>query len=164
MLCQKCGKNQATVHVQTIINGVKTDYHLCDDCAREEGYISVFPPFASEPGNLMSAFLEGVPWSGAVAKPERCPVCGWSYDEFARTGFLGCQSCYEKFGNRMEGVLRRIHGATKHVGKAPGWRKPSAGSRIDVLKAELEDAIRKEEYERAAVLRDQIKELEKKSH
>lgn len=163
MLCNRCGKNPASVHVQTIINGVKTEYDLCDACAHEEGYISMFHPFTSGAGNFVSAFLEGMPWTGTVSKPEQCPVCGWSYDEFARTGFVGCQSCYEKFGKRMEGVLRRIHGATRHVGKTPGWRKPTGDTKLDALKAELEEAIRKEEYERAAVLRDQIKELEKKS-
>lgn len=164
MLCQKCGKRPATVHVQTVINGVKSEYHFCNECAREEGHITVISPEESIPANFMSALLEGFGWPGVHSQGERCPACGWSYDEFARTGFVGCQECYQKFGKRMGGMLRQIHGASKHVGKVPGWMKPSAAeSLLSQLKAELEEAIRKEEYERAAELRDRIRELERKT-
>ena len=38
MLCKNCGKNPATTHIKTIVNGKLTEYDLCSECAREMGY------------------------------------------------------------------------------------------------------------------------------
>jgi len=66
----------------------------------------------------------------------------------------------------MDPMLRRIHGKTFHVGKVP---KRTGGQlrirqEINRLKRELQEAINAEEYERAAVIRDKIKELEQNKH
>ena len=37
MLCQKCKKNSATVHLTDLIKGEKREKHLCESCAAEEG-------------------------------------------------------------------------------------------------------------------------------
>ena len=42
MLCQNCGKNPATTHIKTIVNGKLTEYDLCSECAREMGYNNFF--------------------------------------------------------------------------------------------------------------------------
>ena len=85
-----------------------------------------------------------------------------TFDDFSKTGRFGCSQCYSTFKNQMNPMLRRIHGKTFHVGKVP---KRTGGQlrikqEINRLKRELQEAVNAEEYERAAVIRDKIKELE----
>jgi len=166
MLCEECGKRPATVHVQRIVNGQKSESHLCQECAAAKGELTIFfQPLSVN--SLLSAMLgtdAGGARSLAPARLSRCPLCGLSYDEFARIGKLGCAHCYSEFGKTLDGVLRRIHGSDRHVGKIP--RKAGQGHalkrEIEELRTELERAVRAEEYERAATIRDRIRELEKK--
>ena len=37
MLCSNCGKNKANVRYTRIINGEKTEFALCEDCAKKMG-------------------------------------------------------------------------------------------------------------------------------
>lgn len=166
MLCQECGERPATVHVQKIVNGQKTEMYLCEECARSKGELSfLIKPFSIN--NLLGSLVE-VDVPGSYAKPtlkeERCPVCGFSYSDFARTGNLGCSECYNQFGSRINSLVRRIHGSDRHVGKVPKRIGGSLGLRreMEKLRYELDRAIRAEEYEKAAELRDKIKEIERK--
>ncbi|MCR4398619.1 MAG: UvrB/UvrC motif-containing protein [Firmicutes bacterium] len=165
MLCEECGKRPATVHVQKIVNGRRSEKHICQECAAAGGEMSIFlQPFSVN--SLLSAMLgSGAPELRAVSpgRAARCPGCGLGYDDFARTGKLGCGRCYEKFSKPLEGLLRRIHGSDRHVGKFPGKAGRGAAARreLEELKAELARAIQAEEYEKAASIRDRIREIEK---
>ncbi|MEW6725189.1 MAG: UvrB/UvrC motif-containing protein [Bacillota bacterium] len=163
MLCQECRKRPATLHYTKIINGQKTELHLCQECAEEHKDLMeasfAFPNFVA--GLMNPGFLgKQLPGSGDV----RCPTCGLTYQQFASSGRLGCGECYQHFDERMEPLLRRIHGNTVHSGKVPA----RAGGAVRVkkelnsLKSELQKAVAREDFERAAELRDRIKDLEKK--
>jgi protein arginine kinase activator len=166
MLCEECGKDQATVHVERIVNGKKTTIHLCKECAQRAGLLNVFFQPAFSINNLLSAFLgsqvEALPALGSGREETRCPVCGMSYRDFARAGRLGCSRCYRVFEERLDPLLRRIHGSDRHVGKTPAATGESARARrqLEELKKKLAEAVSTEAYEEAADLRDQIKQLE----
>lgn len=85
-----------------------------------------------------------------------------SFEDFRKTGKLGCTNCYKLFKENLAPILRRLHGNAEHTGKVPakisGCIKNS--NEIEKLKNELTDAIDREEYEKAAQLRDRIRGLE----
>ena len=60
--------------------------------------------------------------------------------------------------------LQRIHGKTNHTGKLPRSAGIQAKQRneLDRLREDLAKAIEAQEYEKAAQIRDNIRELEKK--
>ena len=161
MLCEKCLKRQATVHMQQIINGQITGIHLCQECAVQSDSPLSFEQFLQ---GLLSVF-GGVPGSVSPQKPEvkqRCTVCGLSYEDFKSTGRLGCAECYQTFRREMDPILKNIQGSNRHEGKYP--QKAGIGllnrRKVEKLRVELSKAIEEEEYENAARLRDQIRELE----
>lgn len=168
MLCEECRKRPATVHFTKIVNDHRTEAHLCEHCARERGEFS----FSFEPTFSIYNFLGGLldhepPFEGATSSIElaaRCANCGLSYKDFAEVGRLGCSECYEHFSSKLEPLLRRIHGSTRHAGKAPGRAGGAKRLRgeLDRLREELQRSIMREEYEKAAQLRDKIRELERK--
>jgi protein arginine kinase activator len=156
MICGECGKNNATVHLTKIINGKKTEAHLCEECAKK--YTNFNPGFSIQ--NIMSGFLGD--YSKSDVATIKCDKCGMTYDEFKQMGKFGCSGCYEAFKKKIYPVIRNIHGHDTHVGKIPA----KAGSElknkreIERLKAKLKEAIELEEYEKAAELRDKIKDVE----
>lgn len=165
VLCQQCQKREASVHFTQIINGNKTVMHLCNQCAEKKGQ------FVFSPQLNLGDFLWGFPGLGQsagftkVERPEevRCDFCGLSINDFRKTGKLGCGNCYKAFEDSLNPILRRLHGSVQHTGKAP---KKAADciremNELEGLKAQLAEAISKEEYEQAAELRDRIRVLEK---
>lgn len=166
MLCQACQKRPATVHLTQIINGEKTVQHLCEECAREKGEFNFdFPPFSIQ--NLLSGLLnldaqaDNQPVEFAARKLQ-CENCGLTYAQFGQIGRFGCSQCYTAFGERLQPLMRRIHGAAQHVGKIPKRAGATVKLRrnLEELRKKLQILVAQEEFEQAAVLRDQIRELE----
>lgn len=161
MMCDECGAREATIHYTEVVDGRLSAWHLCEDCARKRGATIALAPLAGPLVNILMGLLED-----AREKPDEtgpvCTQCGLSYEEFRRLGKLGCGGCYDSFHDELEALLRRVHGTTSHVGRAPSGRgdETSAESEIRRLKADLAAAVRKEEYERAAELRDLIRAKE----
>ncbi|MEW6227073.1 MAG: UvrB/UvrC motif-containing protein [Bacillota bacterium] len=168
MLCDECGKRPANVHLTKIVNGVKSESHLCDQCARDKGELDLFwEPKFSFP-NLLAGLLGHEPgFQAPLAIPggtqDRCRNCGLDFPDFTKTGFLGCPDCYEEFRPRLEPLLKRIHGSTRHTGKVPRRTGGAAGVRreLESLRAELARLVAREQYEEAAKVRDRIRALEK---
>lgn len=161
MLCDKCQKNQATIHMTQIINGVKEEQHLCEECAKESG-VGMGSPISFQ--DLFQGFLN-IPSASSpqTHSSQRCPECGMSFDELRQTGKLGCAACYNAFRPQIESTLKSIHGSTRHKGKLA---KDVGGElltrkELESLQKQLSKAIAAEEYEEAARLRDAIRELEK---
>ncbi len=169
MICQNCSKNQSNYHFTKIINGNKTEYHLCEACAREKGDIVQGPGNSFSIHNLLSGMLNiefGANVSKVRAAETRCGTCGLSFNQFKKQGRFGCADCYEAFGTQLDPVIRRVQqNNTLHAGKSPYPRttendaKPSLASQLAALEEELQAEIRNERYERAAVLRDRINNL-----
>lgn len=167
MLCERCGKKAASVHVTKIINGHKTELYLCENCAKEKK-----EEFSLEGKFPLHQFFSGFlgfmpPGGGEVVAPAthsglQCPECGLTYTQFSQIGHFGCDGCYEAFGSNLIPLLRRLHGNQKHIGKIPA----RAGSCIKIkkeverLRAELQRKVAEEAFEEAARLRDMIRKLE----
>lgn len=166
MLCEACGKRPASVHVTKVINNVKSESHLCQECAYQQGQFSWFTEPAVTFHNILAGLFDPDTAKGGLpgAQPHaRCENCGLSFGDFRRLGHLGCDTCYSTFGGMLESLLRRVHGSTRHTGKVPsgGAHGPlSKKRRLRQLRQQLEQAIKTENYEQAAVLRDQIRALE----
>jgi protein arginine kinase activator len=160
MLCQKCKKKQASVHMTEIENGVHKEVHLCEDCSRDEG--------VTMKGQVSLAdFLAGLikaPVAKEVARlaDVKCPDCGISYVEFQSKGRFGCARDYDVFRRFVEPLVEKIHGGTEHVGKAPvkSAEAEALRLRLATLRGELKLAVDQEKYELAAQLRDEVQRLE----
>ena len=172
MICQVCKKNDATVTITKVAGLKKTELNICSDCAHIllGSTISSFSFSQYNINkileNLLSSFgkLDKGERVGGLKKEGNCPYCGISYQEFAQTGKLGCDYCYEYFRKQLNPILCRLHGKVEHIGKAPPEIKErnTRLKRINEIKDEMQKSILKEEYEKAAKLRDMIIEEEKR--
>src|SRR2546430_1270248 len=93
---------------------------------------------------------------------QRCPVCGFTQADFKKTGRLGCSTCYATFTEALTALLKAMHKGTAHVGKVPerAHRAGELSDKMRNLSESLQKAVAEENYETAASLRDQIKQLE----
>ena len=150
MLCDICKKEKASIYFTQVINGKVTKMHFCESCAEKKGIgeTSFFSSFA------LAELLAGLVDLGIVSKEEKlkCAHCGLSYHEFKSTGLLGCGECYKTFRTNLIPLLRQIHGKIEHTGSVPEMLS---------LQRELQEAITREEYERAAQIRDKIHAIRK---
>lgn len=154
--CEKCGR-PATVHLTEIFGEDRVEKHLCENCVADEGIIAK----SHIPINQL---LEDFILRGDAKDDELvCDVCGMTYSDFCKGHRLGCPHDYEAFAEELVPQLRLQHeGACEHVGKVPhraggDQQKQTALLR---LRGELKRAIAREDYERAAAIRDQIQETE----
>ena len=167
MLCQNCNKNEATTHIKRIVNGEATENHLCSDCVKSLGYDDIFDSFNLKIPTLFSSFFRDTPFALSAAKSVRCECCGSSFDDIVKSGMVGCANCYSTFRDKLMPSIERIHGKTFHAGKTPVMHKTievpgdkkSNAQLIGEKSAELQEAIESQNFERAAVLRDEINKL-----
>ena len=162
MNCADCHVNKATVHFTQIVNDETETFHLCQSCAQKRG-LKTGPSDTQAP---LSDFLSemGAPiFTKATSANLACPRCGCTFRQFRKTGRLGCAHCYSTFEQEMSALLRKIHGSNEHVGIAQEEAIGPLGeeeARLLTLRRQLRQAVEREEYERAAELRDAIMRLE----
>ncbi len=157
MLCEKCGVNNATTHIRTIINGVVHEKHLCSQCAATESkYEAKDNNLAQILGNMFGSAA-----SSNQSAITRCSCCGSTYQDIAESGRCGCPECYTTFYNQLLPYFKRVHGSTEHIGKKINVAdKKDETDTIDELRELLKQLIKEENYEQAAVVRDKIKSLQ----
>ena len=159
MLCQNCKRNDAEVHLKRIINGESAEIHLCTVCAGLLGVadtVASFSPF----GEILGGILASNDTKTLSNKILRCDTCGFTFDDIARTGRPGCPSCYRVFSQKFMPSIRKLHGRAVYKGKNPSQGSESTVSdRLQELKIRLEEAVAAENFEEAAVLRDEIREI-----
>lgn len=132
--------------------------NLCDACSKEKG--------VQDPtGFALADLLLGIGAAEEIEKgaaTEKCPVCGFTQADFKKTGRLGCSTCYVTFAEGLGSLLKAMHKGTEHVGKIPehAQRTAQLNDRVRTLNEDLKKAVAEENYETAASLRDQIKQLE----
>lgn len=170
MLCEKCKKRTATVFYNENINGKMRAYSLCGECAaklREMGELqeismmsSFADPFASVHDDLFGGFF-GMPLK-SISSKKKCGGCGCTYSDIAESGRVGCPDCYITFKDELSGTIRSIHGTTSHTGSVPSRHraKLERSRQLERMKRELQEAVAKEDYERAATLRDEVRKLQ----
>lgn len=176
MECQECHERPATLHFTQVINGNKTEVHVCEKCAYEKGYMSQNHDSLSL-HNLLSGLFNFDSISFADSKSKQsslqpsqgltCDKCGLTYQEFTRIGKFGCSNCYKTFDEKLNPIFRRVHsGNMAHDGKVP---KRTGGTlqvrkQIEEKKQNLQQLIQQEEFEQAAKVRDEIRSMEHQIH
>ena len=158
MLCDVCKCNDAAVFLTQIVDGKMQKVNLCEGCSKEKG--------VQDPtGFALADLLLGIGAAEEIEKgasSTRCPVCGFTQADFKKTGRLGCSSCYVAFAEGLNSLLKAMHKGTEHIGKLPtrAQRAVELNDQMKSLSEKLRKAVEEENYETAASLRDQIKQLE----
>ena len=162
MTCNVCGTNEATIHLTEIVNEQMIEIHLCEGCAQEKG--TEFKAHFNVSDLLTGLNDLAQEMTGPGKMVIKCPNCGLTYEEFGRTGRLGCAECYEAFSKLLMPLIKRVQHTTQHIGKRPSRLSAPVRLNHDLreLQNRLEKSIEHEEFEEAARLRDQIKQLEEK--
>ena len=158
MLCDACKKSQATVHLTQLVEGKTKKIDLCEDCSKEKG---VDDPTGFSLADLLQG-LGAAQEADVVGGQEiACPKCGFTQADFKKTGRLGCTECYQTFSEGLEPMLKSMHKGIRHVGKVPQSMQKSRefSEKLSGFQTRLEKAIDAEDFEQAAVLRDEIKKL-----
>ena len=173
MLCDVCKAKEAEVFLTQIVEGKMQKVNLCKACSNDRG--------VDDPtGFALTELLAGLGTSTETEKPAsasgshthgsgstealtvtKCPVCGFTQADFKKTGRLGCSACYQTFSDHLGNLLKAMHKGTRHTGKLPVRiaRRAEFAARMRELKDDLDKAVRDENYEDAASLRDQIHKL-----
>lgn len=162
-MCDDCGKKQSKFHMTEIVNGNSKEINLCEDCANKNEEFKMNSPFTIQ--SLLAGLFE-IPTDTDVKVTQLddtcCTHCNSSYNEFKESGKFGCSKCYDSFNEELEPLFKKIHGHDTHTGKVP---KRTGGAilvekEIASLKDKLNVAVKNEEFEIAAELRDEIKKLQ----
>lgn len=169
MLCQDCKKREAQVNLTQIINNEKSTLALCKECASLRGFNSPLDQGAFPLAEILTNFAKTMTTQNNLTPQTElvCPNCKLSFDDFTRLGRFGCGDCYRTFRPRLEGIMRKIHGASLHRGTAPlttsevatGGEQTIPVKEEERLETELRKAVAAEDFERAAELRDKLKTI-----
>lgn len=169
-LCEECGVNQACYTISVMMGGQITQRHLCADCMAKMNMNLA----AGNVKHLLSAIMSAItgndaeepqaPSQGEEELPGGAPVCercSTMLSQFTKSGKLGCPHCYTAFREQLTPMLQQIHGRVQHAGRKPIDDEGAQRRRdlYDRLTRQLEQAVAVEDFETAAILRDQIRQL-----
>lgn len=163
MKCEICGLRDAVIHIRQIQKNNVNELHICEECAQEKGLMKEEESEISI-SNLLSGLIDNKEIPGAEEAVEACPRCGLKAADFRKRGKFGCPECFHAFQRDVRSILSQMAGRTHHAGKLPKNEtaavEPSAGPDREALSLDLREAIEREDYETAAILRDRIRELD----
>src|SRR2546421_1779937 len=158
MLCCICKEKEATVHLTQIAGDKMQKVDLCEECAKTKGVNDLT-------GFSLGDFLIGLGATDEIEKAAggaeiKCIRCGFTQADFKKAGRLGCPECYKTFSEPLEGLLKTMHKGVRHVGKVPEVLRQTRdlSDRLKQLEKKLSKAISDEDFEEAAILRDEIKQ------
>ena len=161
MQCQICNNNEATIHLTEISGGIRTEMHLCEFCAADQGIATSKSQISIN--DLLSGILASTPQSddidGLAEKALKCPRCGFTIDQLSKEPLLGCPYDYQLFEKYLLPLIEGSHdGKSGHCGKIPSKAPKDTHKQIELLtlKEQLRAAVSSEDYELAAKLRDKI--------
>lgn len=167
MKCNICGKEKAVLHIQEIIGNERRQINICKDCEVSGNIMekclelefhnidTIFPNYKSLPSKKKK--------KKTSISNKICKVCGYSLDDFLRTGIVSCPKCYEYFKSELNKSIKKIHRENKHIGKISNKNLTNRDieTKIDKYKEEIELLIKIEKYEEAALIRDKLEHLKK---
>ena len=158
MLCCICKEKEATVHLTQIAGDKMQKVDLCEECAKTKG---VNDPTGFSLADLLLGLGASQEIEQAAGGAElKCARCGFTQADFKKAGRLGCPECYKTFAEPLEGLVKTMHKGTRHIGKVPEAFRQSRdlSDRLKLLQKRLTKAIESEDFEEAAILRDEIKQ------
>ena len=155
--CSECRKTAKILYTE-IVDEKVTRTVMCADCPQLQKRLY---------GRGKSESLSSTKIETALA----CGNCGTSLDAIHMGHDFGCVNCYEVFANVLVDILFKEHKISKHlattsrtqpfhIGRAPGEvTEISPTLRLIALNEALDETLIREDYEQAALLRDQIEEI-----
>jgi protein arginine kinase activator len=152
MNCEKCNSREATVHLTEIISNIRSEVHLCDNCAKDIGLNKSFCYINSQT-------------SSDLITTKKCSYCGTTNDDIDETGLVGCMHCYDLFKDEISSIV----GELQYSGPYPNNRLPEDFNSYSVISDEfdineirkkLHIAVSEERYEDAAIFRDILRQRE----
>jgi protein arginine kinase activator len=159
MLCCICKERNATVHYTKIDGDKVQKVDLCEECSKTKG---VNDPVGFELADLLLGLGASKEIEQSAGGAElKCPRCGFTQADFKKAGRLGCSECYKTFAEGLEGLLKTMHKGTRHIGKVPEALRQTRelSDRLKLLQKKLNKAVEDENFEQAAALRDEIKQM-----
>ncbi|MSR23115.1 MAG: hypothetical protein EXR92_06205 [Gemmatimonadetes bacterium] len=163
MTCHNCGSEKAVVHLTQIVDHEMRTLHLCERCAAEKGLETSTVPENFPLTDLLAQLGREERSTVADGSPSGCAFCGLTFQQFKESGRLGCPHCWSTFEGHLRGLVRRIHGGSQHVGKvylSPDPTVTEREKRVETLRKKLVRAVELEDFERAAEIRDEIRDME----
>lgn len=170
MLCEHCHKKEATVHYTEIVNGRRTEEHLCADCAGKAQLGTAMPRMDFFRDSFFGDSFFRDFWDEPVRTLRRlaCPTCGTTLDTVREEGRLGCPDCYETFRESLAPFFGKNQEGGSHTGMTPETaapapaeeKKETADPHAAELREKLAALVKEENYEEAAKVRDELKAWE----
>lgn len=163
MKCQFCD-NSATVHFKQVLEEGMMELHLCEPCAEKKGVTDLSSFSLDSLVNEEATFFdpdELADSSKADLSDAKCASCGFTYLDFKKVGRLGCSECYTVFEAEVSVLLKSMHRGEEHKGKSPSgmFEVLKLEKELDDARLKLGEAIQSEDFEKAAQIRDSIKQL-----
>lgn len=163
MLCEECKVNEAAYTISVMVGGEVTTRRLCGDCMAKMN-------MDLQSGNiksLLSSILSAITGNDTPEEKQAdvvCPRCHTTLNQFTKSGHLGCPKCYEAFREQLQPMLLQIHGRVQHAGREPLNTSEAQRQRTrqEELTRQMEQAVAQEDFETAAIIRDQLKALAEK--
>ncbi len=162
MLCQRCHKNIATVRYAEVVDGKVAEQHVCSDCMAKQQDIAASGFELAGAAPTPKKQKAAPPPTDTVITQKTCRTCGAELKDVMQEGRVGCAVCYESFGDHLDSVLRGMHVALRHRGKAPRMdnQRELLRAELQTKRALLRSSLKSENYEDAAKLRDAIRKIE----
>ncbi len=164
-LCEECGVNEACYTISMMMGDQVTQRHLCADCMAKMNMNLAAGNIKHLLSAIMSAITGTAEEAAAAAVPPEedvvCERCNTTLSRFTKSGKLGCPHCYTAFREQLTPMLQQIHGRVQHAGRKPLDTEAAQRRRAvyDRLTRQMEQAVAMEDFETAAILRDQLRHL-----
>ncbi|WP_020006462.1 UvrB/UvrC motif-containing protein [Salinicoccus albus] len=163
MKCESCNEREATIHISKGSGLGKTERFLCEQCANAsfEDEFS-YPDDSFNIHQLLKSLSQQQP-KRQERKRQQCETCGSTIESIVHNGKFGCPDCYRTFDRQVPEIITRVQShQTEHVGKVPkkSQSQIKVKRELEQLKGKLSALVESQEFEQAAVVRDEIKALE----
>ncbi len=160
MICNFCKNKDATVSIEHVFDGSAKNIFLCKDCASKIGLDAFSSNIDISIKNLFTR--KDVLEKTKIKKLHECPYCGQKLSDILLNAKIGCANCFTIFEHEIIEVLKKKKKNINYTGKLPLESNEDFDKTLSALKLKqkLDSAIKNEEYELAAIFRDELKTLE----
>lgn len=181
MLCENCHLNEAEVKLTVKSKNGTSEKWVCSTCAQGDnpwnpnGNYSTHQHYQDdiEEAFVVKQILQhfatkhGINFQEVAFQEEKqCPTCHMTLKDIAHVGKLGCVDCYKTFRDDIIDIVGRVQGGQyEHIGKTPqsSHQKLALKKQIEEKSNYLNTLIEEQNFEEAAIVRDEIKALKNES-
>jgi protein arginine kinase activator len=162
-LCESCREHDGVIRIAQSSGANTKELWLCERCSRRFGFERKPKSLYSAVADLASGLIDRSAAHRDAHGTARCPRCSTTFAAIRRTGKVGCSECYVTFGERIGRVVLGLAGRADHTGKYPERfsRYKRAFMDRERMRRSLDESLEREDYERAAKIRDSLRALER---